>query len=490
MGLGEPAERGMPAEGEAQPAAIVQLVPPPTPSAGRLGRWVARSSDVTAANLLSGGQWLALLALGVTLACLATLLPNASAVGAWLFGVALFLGVAAWRVALTLLGHPPEAPAPLPDLDLPKYTVVCPLYREAGMVAALLRAIEALDYPRDRLEVLLALEADDAATQAAAAELDLPGHVRVVIAPPGSPKTKPRACNVALNHAHGQLLVIYDAEDRPHPGQLREAAARFAAADDTLVCLQAPLRVLPRQTILQRQFAMEYAAQFDVALYGMTRLGLPFPLGGTSNHFRIDRLRDVGGWDPWNVTEDADLGFRFASRGWRIGALRLPTTESAPETARDWLTQRTRWLKGFLQTLIVWTRRPHALGPRGAGALFLTLGVSSISALVQAPMVAWMVTWTLGSALLGRFGDFLILDGIVLITSWWSFCLMARRGARLAGFKTTSWDYVCAFLYWPLLTIAALRAWRDLIWRPFLWEKTPHTPPTEPIDWTKPDPAD
>lgn len=484
MSLGDPAEQDMPAGGEAQSATVVQLIAPPAPADGRFGRWVARANDVTAATLLTAWQWVAVAASLIALGATAAAVPNAFLFGSWLLGVTLFLGVAAWRITLTVVGEPPAEPPRLPDAQLPTYTIICPLYREAGMVVSLLQALEAIDYPRERLEVILALEADDAATLAAVGAIELPDHVKPLIAPPGLPRTKPRACNVALNHAHGDLLVIYDAEDRPHPGQLREAAARFAAADDDLACLQAPLHVLPRETILQRQFAMEYAAQFDVALYSMARLGLPFPLGGTSNHFRVACLRELGGWDAWNVTEDADLGFRFAARGWRLGALRSPTTESPPETPRDWLTQRTRWLKGFLQTLIVWTRRPSLLGFRGLAALFITLGVSSLSALVQAPMVAWMATWTLASALLGRVGDFLILDGIVLVTSWWSYCLMARRGARRAGFQTTSWDYVFAWLYWPRLTLAAFRAWRDLIFRPFLWEKTPHHPPTEPIDWT------
>ena len=135
-------------------------------------------------------------------------------------------------------------------------------------------------------KVLIVLETDDHETQAAFAALDLPVGFQVLIAPPGTPQTKPRACNIALERAQGDLVVIYDAEDAPHPTQLREAAARFAADDGRLACLQAPLRIEPDPRFLPDQFALEYAVLFEVFLPALARWRLPFPLGGTSNHFR------------------------------------------------------------------------------------------------------------------------------------------------------------------------------------------------------------
>ena len=177
------------------------------------------------------------------------------------------------------------APSP-PDEDLPGYTLIVPLYREASVAAELVANLARLDYPRDRLQVLIVLETDDQETQTAFAALDLPVGFQVLIAPPGTPQTKPRACNVALERAQGDLVVIYDAEDAPHPTQLREAAARFAADDGRLACLQAPLRIEPDPRFLPDQFALEYAVLFEVFLPALARWRLPFPLGGTSNHFR------------------------------------------------------------------------------------------------------------------------------------------------------------------------------------------------------------
>ncbi|HYG26694.1 MAG TPA: glycosyltransferase, partial [Caulobacteraceae bacterium] len=235
-----------------------------------------------------------------------------------------FLVLAAWRITLATVSAGSAVAHPSPSV-LPRYTILAALHDEAEVVGQLIERLSRIDYPSHRLQGLLVLEAHDHTTIAAALAAPRPAWLQVFVAPPGFPLTKPRALNCALGHATGDLLTVYDAEDEPDPRQLREAAARFAAdGAGRLACLQAPLRIRPRSTaptFLERQFAAEYAALFETLLPGMGRLGLPFPLGGTSNHFRTDVLRGVGGWDVWNVTEDADLGFRLWRRGWRLGVI-------------------------------------------------------------------------------------------------------------------------------------------------------------------------
>lgn len=463
---------------------LFEYAQPPSPA----NRWIASADDVTASALMTEWQWALVTVAPLALLCAAAFAPVETGRALHVVLAATFLAAAAWRLWLVGAARLPPVAELLPDAQLPAYTVICPLFREAAMVGPLLQALEALDYPRDRLQVLIALERDDAETVAAVAAAGLPPWIRAVLTPPGTPQTKPRACNVALALATGELLVVYDAEDRPHPGQLREAAARFARNEDGLVCLQAPLRIMPRRSFFQRQFAMEYAAQFEVTLHAFARAGLPFPLGGTSNHFRTSALRSLGGWDPWNVTEDADLGFRIADRGWRTATLRLHTLETSPETRSVWLRQRTRWLKGYMQTLAVWTRRPPSV--RSGLAMAATLGLSVGSALLHAWFALVMFVQVVWAVSTGRVADVVWLDLTVLLAGWWSAGLLIRRGAGRAGFQPDPADYAALFLYWPLLTWAAWRAVWQLLRDPFLWEKTPHFPPTEPPDWTEPTVAD
>ncbi|HYC98442.1 glycosyltransferase family 2 protein [Brevundimonas sp.] len=322
---------------------------------------------------LSALQWIALAAAVTAVSALLWSRPAAAAPLAVAAAAAGFLTVSLWRMLLVVMSATPAGPRPdAGPGDLPPYTVLVALHDETEVVEQLVGRLARIDYPPDRLQGLLILEAHDHQTIAAALAARRPAWLDVFIAPPGAPGTKPRALNCALPHVTGALLTVYDAEDEPDPLQLREAAARFAGdAGGRLACLQAPLRIRPGRRgpdgspFLDRQFAAEYASLFETALPGMARLGLPFPLGGTSNHFRVDVLRAVGGWDAFNVTEDADLGFRLWSHGWRLGVITRPTWETPPGGLADWLPQRTSCVP-----FSAWTRAGHfADHPTGYGAL-------------------------------------------------------------------------------------------------------------------------
>jgi cellulose synthase/poly-beta-1,6-N-acetylglucosamine synthase-like glycosyltransferase len=361
---------------------------------------------------------------------------------------------------------------------LPTYSILVPLYKEANMVKQMVRNLKALNYPQKALDVIFAIEADDSQTLHALTKQRLPPWMRIIIAPPGSPQTKPRACNVALDQAVGSLVVIYDAEDRPHPDQLLEAANRFMAADEQLACLQAPLRILPGEGFWCRQFALEYAAHFETFLPALAKVGSAVPLGGTSNHLRIKPLRQLGGWDPFNVTEDADLGFRLASAGLKTDILTLPTWETPTSQFRAWLPQRSRWLKGYMQTLIVWTRHPSRLTLSNQLSLWLTLGVSVLSALIHGPIALLVLIQSI-LAVCGQ-GPFISSTGLILIaTAWTSAALSMSVGAKRAGIDLRAKDLAFAVAYWPLATVAAVRAFYQLLFKPYYWDKTPHKP--EPL---------
>jgi hypothetical protein len=382
-----------------------------------------------------------------------------------------------WRAFLLVAAPAARLGATAEGADLPSYTVVAALYREAAVAAQLVGSLASLDYPRDRLEVLFLLEADDTETGPALQAAGLRPWMRIVVAPPGRPKTKPRALNVALAEARGELLVVYDAEDAPDPMQLREAAARFRAEDERLVCLQAPLRI--RKIVdgfSERQFAAEYAALFEIALPAMARFGLPFPLGGTSNHFRISALRAIGGWDPTNVTEDADLGFRMAQWGWRTGVLTRATSESAPLRWDDWLPQRTRWLKGYLQTWLVHTRGRTRLDLRGALTLHATLGTALLSAAAQAWVLALLAAQGLLAAADGRWPQYRVSDLVLLGAGWTVAALSCRAGSRRTGRAYGVRDALLAPFYWARLSLAFAHAVWELITRPTHWNKTEHQP--------------
>jgi len=236
---------------------------------------------------------------------------------AWL-GLRLAGALAKWLVS--------DKSSDLPDDAMPIYTIIVALYREAASVDGLLRAIEQLNYPTEKLDLIIAVEADDRETRAAIASRKGRMPITVIPVPLEGPRTKPKALNVALPFAHGTFTVIYDAEDRPEPNQLRQALRAFRAGGDDLACVQARLCIdNSADSWLARMFTVEYAGQFDVFLPGLAALHLPLPLGGSSNHFHTAALREIGGWDAYNVTEDADLGMRLVRFGYACGWCVLAT---------------------------------------------------------------------------------------------------------------------------------------------------------------------
>jgi len=282
---------------------------------------------------------------------------------------AAFTVMIAVRVGLAAIAaapRPARTRRRLEDEDLPTVTILVPLFREAPALAGLVASLARLDYPAHKLDIKLLLEAGDEPTIAEARRLDRDEGLDLVIVPPSAPQTKPKACNYALPTARGDLLVIYDAEDEPEPSQLRLAAETFAAADHNLACVQARLNFYNAdENWLTRLFTLEYCLWFDHLLPALDRLGAPVPLGGTSNIFRTEALIEAGGWDPYNVTEDADLGLRLARRGWKTAVIDSTTYEEANCRLPNWLRQRSRWMKGFMQTWLVHRRGAPAAAAGG-----------------------------------------------------------------------------------------------------------------------------
>ncbi|HEV7228376.1 glycosyltransferase [Brevundimonas sp.] len=450
----------------------------------RLHVFALETRDSARMRGLSSFQWASAIVFGLVVALGLAFRAEHVGTAALIAAHTAFGFSAAWRIVMAVASLKPSPIAPEPA-RLPSYAVLVALHDESEVVPQLVSALSRIDYPGHLLEGFLLLETHDQATREAIEAVTLPAWLRVLVVPPGSPTTKPRALNYGLARCRADLVTVYDAEDRPHPLQLREAAARFSGdVSRRLACLQAPLRVLrvgpSKSPMFDRQFALEYAALFEVMLPGLARLGLPFPLGGTSNHFRADVLRAIGGWDAHNVTEDADLGFRLHREGWRMDVITRATIESPPGDLQDWLPQRVRWMKGFMQTWGVHTRRPWTLGARGGLSLVMTLGMALAAAAAHAPSVAWVTASVLVAAVMGLApatppGAMAILT-CGMVCAWLTIGIGARRAGLRCGLRAM----IESPAYWSILTLAFGHAVWRLISEPFLWDKTRHRPDVVP----------
>lgn len=367
--------------------------------------------------------------------------------------------------------------------DLPIYTVLVPLFREAEVLPDLLSALTQLNYPAAKLDVILALEECDSETQRAIAGLDRPGFVKVVHVPDLPPRTKPKALNYAMHFARGDFIVVYDAEDIPDPNQLRDALKVFDQHPE-IDCLQARLNIYnASENWLTAQFALEYTTLFDGLLPALERMGVPMPLGGTSNHFRRRVLLISNLWDPFNVTEDADLGLRLTRQNRKIGVLNSDTWEEAPAELGNWIPQRTRWLKGWMQTYMVHMRNPRALMqdlglPAFVGFQCL-IGGFLLSVLLHPVFYALVlielhraVPFQSGQSYAAQFLWTLAIFNLVV------GLLTAICFSVLAALRRRRWQLACTAplmpVYWLLISFAAYRAVFQLMFAPYRWEKTRH----------------
>jgi glycosyltransferase XagB len=399
---------------------------------------------------------------------------TSAAIQALAIAIALAFGlVIAMRFWTVLAALVRKQPARLPRLhndELPMLTILVPLYREAEVVPNLIASISRLDYPAWRLDVKLLVEADDPDTIAAIETQRLPACFEVIPVPPGAPRTKPKALNYALAFARGDIIAIYDAEDLPSADQPRAAMEAFLRGPRNMAVVQAPLQIHNgKDTWISRQFALEYAIHFRVWLPLLAQLKLPIPLGGTSNYFRRDVLMQVGGWDAWNVTEDADIGLRLARFGYVAGMVTPPTLEEAPTSWRQWRNQRSRWMKGHVQTWLVLNRHPlramREMGMVNYLSTHVTLGGGLLASILHAPLYIWIAV------------NLFVFRSI----EPWHWMLFAAGylsavASALASGSTHArpWVLLSMLAYWPLQSLAMLRALVELQFKPHFWAKTQH----------------
>ncbi|MGP0090650.1 MAG: glycosyltransferase family 2 protein [Xanthobacteraceae bacterium] len=440
---------------------------------------------VTPGQVIFGYALLSALLLGLAVAPMTTLIVVNIAMGVFYLGNFLLKGI------LISIGGGRSADIDdeiaiaarqLRDEELPVFTVLVPMFREPESLPNLAAALRRLDYPLGKLDIKLVLESGDQATIDVARTLGLEGVFEIILVPPSQPQTKPKACNYALRFARGEFLVIYDAEDRPEPDQLRKVVATFRRSPARTACLQCRLNYYnAEENWLTRMFTLDYSLWFDQMLPGLERLGIPIPLGGTSNHFKIEVLRELHGWDPFNVTEDADLGIRLAQKGYRVSVVDSTTFEEASCHVGNWIRQRSRWIKGYMQTLLVHTRRPFHLirtvGPLGfLGFVFFiggTVAAGLLNPIFWLLYLLWLTALSSGfDPMFPRLLLFLSLFNLLAGNGAFIYLSMLapiRRGLLgLVPFSLT------VFGYWALTSIAAYKGLWQLIHNPFYWEKTQH----------------
>ena len=375
----------------------------------------------------------------------------------------------------------PDEVAEIDDREVPRYTILVPLFREAAVVPRLTENLTKLDYPKAKLEILLLCEEEDDTTIDAIIAADLPPYFQLLVVPDSQPKTKPKACNYGIQQATGKFVVIYDAEDQPDPDQLKKVLMAWERSEDNVVCVQCKLNYFnTEQNLLTRFFATEYALWFDLLLPGLDASGSPIPLGGTSNHFNREALVELGAWDPFNVTEDADLGLRLHKAGYKTVMLNSTTLEEANSQLHNWIRQRSRWVKGYFQTYLVHMRHPLRLmkeiGFSSWWSFQFMIGGTIIFVLNP---IFWVLTtlwlFTEAGVIEELFPGFVYYAAsLQLFVGNFVFTYLAVAGSMQRGLFHLVRYALFSPIYWGLMSVGAWLGFYQLFTKPFYWEKTEH----------------
>jgi len=358
---------------------------------------------------------------------------------------------------------------------LPTYSILIPLYKEVGNIKILNEGIRDIQYPDSLLDIIVLLEEDDKHTLKEIYTLKDIRSIRVIILDKSFPKTKPKALNYGYFFSKGSFLTIYDAEDKPDPDQLIKAIAKFNQLGVEYSCLQARLNFYNmEENILTKFFSIEYHHWFNVLLPGLEKLKLPIGLGGTSNHFKSNIIREIGLWDAYNVTEDADLGLRIHMKGYKTKILDSYTLEESPLDPISWILQRTRWIKGMIQTILVYIKvsifYSNKMKKRDHLSVIIFLIFTTYSFYMLPIIVVigflynnktYQIIWNYNLA----------ISLIYIYTSaFFSIKNTSKRKITLLNFI----GLIFFPLYFLLHVISAYCALIQILFNPFKWNKTKH----------------
>jgi cellulose synthase/poly-beta-1,6-N-acetylglucosamine synthase-like glycosyltransferase len=236
----------------------------------------------------------------------------------------------------------------------------------------------------------------------------------------------------------------------------------------------------PKQNLLTRIFTAEYSLWFDLVLTGLHSIGAPIPLGGTSNHFPTAKLRELDGWDAFNVTEDCDLGMRLVKRNYRTAVIDSVTYEEANSGLMNWLLQRTRWIKGYIQTYFVHMRALKDFKASHKITFQLVVGGKILSMIINPLMWAVTISYFVFRATFGVWVE-QFYPGAVLYMAVFSliFGNFLYMYYYMIGCAKREYDDLIKYVifvpfYWLGMSIAAWRAMVEMVTNPHYWSKTKH----------------
>ena len=352
----------------------------------------------------------------------------------------------------------------------PKFSIIVPTKDEEAVIGRCLNGLLDLDYPKDKLEIIIVdgNSTDGTCKICSDFSAKYPGTFKVVNEKKS--KGKPAALNLALPYATGEIVGVFDADSVPEKDVLRKVASHLG--DKQLIAVQGRTTSLnEKKNILTRVAAAEEKAWFQALLSGREKLKLFVPLNGSCQFIRRNALEELGGWDETSLTEDVELALRLVEKKRQIKyAEDVCCGQETPNGLRDFIKQRVRWYRGYMETALKYGRLLDTLNKKTVDA-----EISLAGPFMMVVSLLSYVNWFFLALFLSESNPVISFTGLVIALTAVS---MLSAGVALTAsekpMKLRNLLWVPAiYVYWLIQMCIAGWAFLKLIFRQKrVWNKT------------------
>ncbi|MEA3494247.1 MAG: glycosyltransferase family 2 protein [Candidatus Margulisiibacteriota bacterium] len=368
----------------------------------------------------------------------------------------------------------------VPDKELPKVSIMIPAYNEEKVIAKTLKNILALDYPDDKLQILIINPSSKDNTASIAREIASRSKRNIKVIDASNDfehHGKPRALNFGLRYVEGEIIVIYDADSIVDRMAVKHLASYLVAHPEVAMTFGMRKAVNPHGFFARFGY-LESLSQQLLTEAAPPREGQKFLFSpGTNVAIRKSVLEELGGWDDNALTEDFELSVRLHSHGYKIEYVHSALSyEEVPEKLRVWVAQRTRWARGgnhvFFKTLKEMRKIFKERKLKFVNFVVLLKVIEFYSPLLA--LVLANLLFILGMI------EILVFEGMGIGFFLWMLfyallflqllaCLIYTREIN---FKNIIVSLLLYFYFQIWLFVFGRVIWLDLVRAPNLWEKT------------------
>ncbi len=367
--------------------------------------------------------------------------------------------------------------------EAPFVTIMVPAHNEGKVIVKTVEALLALDYPRDRYEIIVINDnsSDNSSVLLAKVQETYPERNLIIINTDKitGGKGKSNALNIGFSQSKGELIAIYDADNTPEKKALRYLVGEIMN-DVALGAVIGKFRTRNRDASLLTRFINIETLSFQwMAQAGRWKLFKLCTIPGTNFIMRRHIVERIGGWDVKAIAEDTEISFRIYMMGYRIKFQpKAVTWEQEPQTMKVWFKQRTRWAKGNIYVIV---KNARLLFDRSARNIrfdilyFLSIYFLLLTSLVMSDILLILHALGYVHTTIAGFSVFLWLLAITLFIVGTFITVITEKGEmKLSNLWIIMLMYVSYCQFWMVVAAYGLYAYlKDLIFkREAKWYKT------------------